>query len=140
MYLDKEQIKEYLPHRDPILLLDSAVISDNSTEAVKYISPDLSLFSGHFPGHPVLPGAYLVESLAQAAALLLLTLPGNTGKTPYLADIRRMHFLRQTAPGSTITLKAALTESAGNGLYECSVSAYLEEDRLAAGVFMMALR
>ena len=140
MYLTKEQIKEYLPHRDPILLLDSADLTGTSIEAVRYIDPDLSIFSGHFPGHPVLPGAYLVESLAQAAALLLLTLPGNAGKTPYLADIRRMHFLRQTAPGSTIILKAALTENTGNGLCECSVSAYLEKKRLAAGIFLMALR
>ncbi len=140
MHLNREQLQSYLPHRDPILLLDSADLTGTSIEAVRYIDPALTIFDGHFPGHPVLPGAYLVESLAQAAALLLLTFPENAGKTPYLAEVRRMRFLRQTAPGSTITLKAALTENAGNGLYECSVSAYQEEDRLAAGVFMMALR
>lgn len=140
MYLTKEQIKEYLPHRDPILLLDSADLTGTSIEAVRYIDPDLSIFSGHFPGHPVLPGAYLVESLAQAAGLLLLTMPGNTGKTPYLAGVRNMRFLRQARPDSNILLRAALSQDAGNGLYECSVSAYLKEDRLAAGVFLMALR
>lgn len=127
MHLNQSAIKELLPHRSPLLLLDEAWLEGKNVEASLYISPDWQIFEGHFPDAPVLPGIYLAESMAQAADLILLSLPGNSGKLPYFMGIKNMRFIRPVYPGATVKLRAELLCDAGGGLYECTVSAFLEE-------------
>lgn len=142
MKLSSEQVKQLIPHREPFLLVDEAtsVNIGQDLSATWFVSPDLELFAGHFPGNPVVPGAYLVEAMAQAAALLLMTDEQNSGKLPLLFSLDKVRFLRQGKPGDIITLTAKILQNAGDGLYDCKVSASTEDGRLAMGVMTLALR
>lgn len=75
-----------------------------------YTLPGLPAFQGHFPGGPVLPGVYLAEAAAQAAAVALMAGGRYGGKLPLLAGIRRAVFRRRVLPGETLEIYAAVTE------------------------------
>jgi 3-hydroxyacyl-[acyl-carrier-protein] dehydratase len=70
--LNINEIKEYLPHRYPLLLVDRVLEweSGKSITAIKNVTVNEEFFSGHFPHKPVMPGVYMIEALAQTAALL----------------------------------------------------------------------
>ena len=77
--LNKEQIMEIIPHRDPFLLIDEIVELEPGVRAVgkKYLRPDEFWFKGHFPQEPVQPGVLTIEMLAQTGAVCCLCLPEN---------------------------------------------------------------
>ena len=72
--LDINQIKQYLPHRYPLLLVDRVLDweSGKQIRAIKNVSANEEFFNGHFPNKPVMPGVLMIEALAQTAALLAL--------------------------------------------------------------------
>lgn len=141
MILEASDINRILPHRPPLLLVDRAVVNpDNTVKAEVYLRPEWEIFQGHFPSYPVLPGIYVTESMAQAAGLLLLTMPGNEGKLPLFLNISQMRFLRPARPGDTMQLSAELVQDAGNGIYECKVFAHIDNKKIAAGRISLALR
>jgi 3-hydroxyacyl-[acyl-carrier-protein] dehydratase len=72
--MDIREIEQILPHRYPFLLVDRVVevVPGQKLIAYKNVSINEPFFSGHFPGHPVMPGVLIVEALAQAAALLAI--------------------------------------------------------------------
>ena len=93
---------EILPHRPPMLLIDSAqrLVPGSECVASLYIDPAWHIFQGHFPGQPVLPGVYAVESMAQAADLLLLSQPRWAGKAPLLAGVEHARFKAKLRRGT----------------------------------------
>ena len=110
--LDHEQVLALLPHRPPMLLIDtvSSLIPGESAQAHFYVRPDLEVFSGHFPGSPILPGIYTAEAAAQAAALLLLTLERYAGMLPLFTGIRQANFRRPIGPGDRMEIHVSLLE------------------------------
>jgi 3-hydroxyacyl-[acyl-carrier-protein] dehydratase len=71
--MDIKEIKEYLPHRYPFLLVDRVVelnLETRSIRAYKNVSVNEPFFNGHFPEHPIMPGVLIIEAMAQAAGLL----------------------------------------------------------------------
>ena len=110
--LTGEQVQALLPHRPPMLFIDevSRLIAGEEAEAVFSAAPGLPAFQGHFPGGPVLPGVYLAEAAAQAAAVALMAGGRYGGKLPLLAGIRRAVFRRRVLPGETLEIYAAVTE------------------------------
>ena len=105
--LDKNQIMEIIPHRDPFLLIDEVEELEIGKRVVakKFIAPDSFWFRGHFPEHPVTPGVLIVEMLAQAGAVCALAMPENKGKIAFFAGIDKAKFRRQVLPGDTLRLR-----------------------------------
>ncbi len=108
--LDKNQIMEIIPHRDPFLLIDEVEELEPGVRAVaiKHIKPDEDWFRGHFPQHPVVPGVLIVEMLAQAGAVCALSLPENRGRIAFFTGIDDVKIRRQVRPGETIRLEVEL--------------------------------
>lgn len=141
MILETSDIKNILPQKDPLLLIDRAEIAEGtSVFAEVFLNPDWEIFKGHFPGRPTLPGIYITESMAQAADLILLTMPGNEKKYPLFLGISRMRFLRPAYPNDTLQLSAKIDCDSGNGMYDCSVSASVNGKKAASGKISLALR
>lgn len=114
--LNKEQIKEIIPHRDPFLLIDEVVELEPGVRVVatKYLRPEESWFKGHFPGMPVQPGVLTIEMLAQAGAVCALSLPENKGKIAFFAGIDKARFRQQVKPGDTLMLSVEMIKSRGS--------------------------
>lgn len=126
MLMNKEQIKEVLPHREPFLLVDQVEEMEvgKSIVATKFVTEDEYYFQGHFPGRPIMPGVLIVESLAQAGGIVVLSMPENKGKLAVFGAIKNAKFKKQVVPGDTLTLKVTmdrLRASSGTGHAEAYV-------------------
>jgi len=107
-----EQIKEYLPHRYPFLLIDRVVEfeKDKRIVAIKCVTVNEPFFPGHFPHLHVMPGVLIVEAMAQAAAVLSLRSLGqkNDGKwVYYFVGIDGARFKRPVTPGDQLRIEVA---------------------------------
>ena len=130
MLMDKDQIKEIIPHREPFLMIDEIQEMEigKSVTAVKHVSPDEYYFKGHFPEKPVMPGVLIVESLAQAGAVAVLSMPENKGKIAFFGGIKDAKFRRQVVPGDDLILKVTfdyMRSRAGTGIGEAFVDGKL---------------
>ena len=114
--LDIRQIMEILPHRYPILLVDRILELEPGVRALGYknVTNNEPVFTGHFPGNPVLPGVYMIEALAQLGGCMILE-PGEfSRKTPYLAGIQSAKFRRPVVPGDRFMMEVRLTKHKRN--------------------------
>lgn len=102
-----EQLKEHLPHREPMLLIDSARENDDGTvSAASVITGDEWFVKGHFPGKPIVPGVILCEMMAQACGLLLKE--RLKGCLPLFAGINNVKFKNIVKPGDTLNIECRL--------------------------------
>ncbi|MDR1101317.1 MAG: 3-hydroxyacyl-ACP dehydratase FabZ [Clostridiales bacterium] len=110
--LNIEQIKEILPHRYPFLLLDRVdeLAAGERCVATKCVTAGEQFFCGHFPAKAVMPGVLIIEALAQAGAVAVLSLPQHKGKTAYFAAIKEARFKRQVVPGDVLTLEMEIVK------------------------------
>ena len=120
MKLNREQIQEIIPHRDPFLLIDRVIEIEpgKTTTGEKDVRVDEYFFKGHFPEEPVMPGVLIIESIAQTGAITLLSLPENKGKIVYFGGLKKAKFKRKVVPGDTLRLEVELCkvkEKFGNG-------------------------
>jgi len=104
---DQTIITRFLPHRYPFLLIDrvTAIEPGKWIEAYKCVSVNEPFFSGHFPGHPVMPGVLQIECLAQTGAFLCTTAPELEGKIPMLTSVNNFKFRRPVVPGEILRLR-----------------------------------
>ena len=118
--LTVEEIKEIIPHRYPMLLIDRVeeLEAGKSIKAKKNVSVNEPFFQGHFPHEPVMPGVLIMEAMAQAGAVALLSMDEFKGKTAYFGGIDKAKFRKKVVPGDTLVLEVELTKvrsSAGCG-------------------------
>ena len=110
-----EEIKRIIPHRYPFLLIDQILEYEPGKRAkgLKNVTVNEPFFTGHFPGHPVMPGVLIVEALAQVGAVSILSVEANKGKIAFFAGIDGFRFKRQVLPGDQLTLEVEITKSKG---------------------------
>jgi 3-hydroxyacyl-[acyl-carrier-protein] dehydratase len=105
--LDIRQIMDRIPHRYPFLLVDRVIdfVPGQRVVAIKNVTMNEPYFQGHFPGAPVMPGVLIIEALAQAGAVLLLSeIPDRAAKLVYFTGIDEARFRRPVVPGDQIRL------------------------------------
>lgn len=114
--LDSTDIQKIIPHRYPMLLIDRVEELEPGKMAVarRNVTIHEEVFNGHFSNNPVLPGALIVESLAQTGAVALLSAPEFKGKTAYFGGIHSAEFRKVVRPGDSMQLKVELTKIRGN--------------------------
>ncbi len=113
--LTKEEIEAILPHRDPFLLLDEVVEIEPGARVVarKKVRADEWYLAGHFPGRPIMPGVLIVEAMAQAGAVAVLSEEQNRGKLALFAGIDAVRFKRIVEPGDELELTCDLERVRG---------------------------
>lgn len=113
--LDSNAIQKIIPHRYPMLLIDRVIELEpgQKATAIRNVTINEEVFNGHFPQNPVLPGALIVESLAQTGAVALLSEPEFAGKTAYFGGIKSAEFRKVVRPGNTLRLEVELEKVRG---------------------------
>lgn len=114
MLLNLEDIKNIIPHRDPMLLI-SEVESESETGIVGYwhLTGEEPFFKGHFPGQPIVPGVLLVESMAQMGAVKLLQMEQFKGRLPLFGGIKNARFRRPVRPGDSVRIELEIVKIKG---------------------------
>lgn len=110
-----QEIMEIIPHRQPFLLLDRVEELEPGVRAVAYknVTYNEPFFAGHFPQEPVMPGVLMVEALAQAGAVAILSLEENKGKTAYFGGINNARFRKKVVPGDVLKLECEIIKRKG---------------------------
>lgn len=114
--LTTTQIMEIIPHRHPFLLIDRVEDYEPGEYCIAYknFTYDEYFFKGHFPEMPIVPGVIMVEALAQAGAVAILSREDFKGKIAVFAGIDRCKFKVPVVPGDTVRLETRLTAIRGN--------------------------
>ena len=101
------EIEQIIPHRDPFLFLDEVLELEPGVRVLarKHVREDEWYFPGHFPGRPIMPGVIIVEALAQAGAVAVLSEEENRGKLALFAGIDDVRFKRIVSPGDELILE-----------------------------------
>ena len=117
MRLSRDEIEQIIPHRAPFIFVDEITEVEFGKRAVGLIHDVAAyheLLAGHFPGFPVMPGALLVEALAEVGAVAALGLPENQGRIAMLTGLDGWRFRRPALPGQSVRLEATLTARRSN--------------------------
>ena len=142
--LDISQIKEYLPHRYPLLLVDRVLSweSGKSITAIKNVTINEEFFNGHFPNKPVMPGVLTIEALAQAAALLSFLSDGrkpDENTVVYFLGIDKARFRRPIEPGDQIKLEVEILRVV-RGIWKYKAIATVDGELAVEAEFMCTMR
>jgi len=117
--MDRQEILESIPHREPFLMVDEIVEwSDARIRCTKTFSGQEDFFAGHYPGFPLVPGVLLCEAAMQAGAILLSRhLTGKSGHVPVATRINDVRFKRMVRPGETMVMEVELVERMADAFF-----------------------
>jgi UDP-3-O-[3-hydroxymyristoyl] N-acetylglucosamine deacetylase/3-hydroxyacyl-[acyl-carrier-protein] dehydratase len=134
--LDVNQIKTFLPHRYPLLMVDKVLsITEREVVGVKSVTANEPFFQGHFPNEPIMPGVLLIEAMAQTGGLLVLC--GLEGKySTYFIRIDNVKFRKKVVPGDTLIFKINLISPIRRGIAIMKGVTYVGDKIVAEGEFM----
>lgn len=138
--ISKEEIKNYLPHREPFLFVDEIleVVPGESAIGIKRFNEDEPFFKGHFPNFPVLPGVIIIETCAQVSAFILLTLEKFRSSFGYLVNVENFKFIKKVHPGETLKVVASLA-NVKFGIAKSKVEAYINDTLVATGTIAIKI-
>ena len=144
MKILKDDIKKYLPHREPFLFVDEVLnINKNSDiHAKKYISDQEYFLKGHFPGNPIFPGVIIIEALGQASGILGFVSMGKTpeeGSIYVLAGVDKVRFRKRVRPGDNIDLYSSVI-SEKRGIWKFDCKAELNNELVCSAIILCADR
>lgn len=128
--MDVREIREYLPHRYPFLLVDRVLelVEGEYIVAIKNVSINEDVFNGHFPHAPIFPGVLIIEALAQASGILgfkTLDKRPADGSIYLFAGIDDVRFKRQVVPGDQLRLESKVV-SVKRGIWKFECRATVE--------------
>ncbi|HEX3875377.1 MAG TPA: 3-hydroxyacyl-ACP dehydratase FabZ [Bryobacteraceae bacterium] len=114
--LDINEIRKILPHRYPFLLVDRIIeLEAERVVGIKNVTVNEPFFSGHFPDFPVMPGVLIVEAMAQAAGVLVLSgIPDRDQKLVFLVAIENARFRKPVVPGDQLRLEMTVVKRRSN--------------------------
>lgn len=142
--MEVNEIREYLPHRYPFLLVDRVIELDlpRSIVAIKNVSINEPFFNGHFPDLPVMPGVLIVEAMAQAAGILGFKTQDKKpadGSIYYFVGADDVRFKRPVVPGDQLQLRAEYI-SDRRGIWKFQVSSSVAGEFVAGATILCADR
>ncbi|GLK62166.1 3-hydroxyacyl-[acyl-carrier-protein] dehydratase FabZ [Azotobacter vinelandii] len=143
--MDINEIREYLPHRYPFLLVDRVVdldVEGQRIRAYKNVSINEPFFNGHFPQHPIMPGVLIIEAMAQAAGILgfkMLDVKPADGTIYYFVGSDKMRFRQPVIPGDQLILEARFL-SAKRSIWKFECQALVDDKQVCSGEIICAER
>jgi 3-hydroxyacyl-[acyl-carrier-protein] dehydratase len=142
--LDINQIKEYLPHRYPLLLVDRVLHweAGKSITAIKNVTINEEFFNGHFPHKPVMPGVMMIEALAQTAALLSFLTAGHKpdhNSVVYFLGIDGARFKRPVEPGDQLKMEVEMVRAA-RGIFKYKAKGLVDGQLAVEADLMCTMR
>jgi 3-hydroxyacyl-[acyl-carrier-protein] dehydratase len=134
-FLNKQQITDLLPHREPMLLIDElhTIKKLSSATAIVYVKKDSFFVQGHFPGNPVMPGVLIVEAFGQAAAALTahgIDKETYDNKLVFLMGIEKARFRSPVIPDCKLELKIQAIRTHGR-VWKYKGEAFVDEKKMA---------
>jgi 3-hydroxyacyl-[acyl-carrier-protein] dehydratase len=116
--IEIDRIKQMIPHRYPMLMVDRIIDVVPSTRAtgIKNVTINEPFFQGHFPSFPVMPGVLIIEAMAQTAAVLVVDSlgPHTEGRLVYFMTIESARFRKPVVPGNTVHIHVVKQRHRGN--------------------------
>ena len=138
---DTGSIMDILPHRYPFLLIDriTEIEPGKRVVGIKNVTASEPFFQGHFPGHPIMPAVLIIEAMAQAGGVLLLsTLADPRGKLVYFSGIDSARFRRPVTPGDQIRFECEMIKLRGP-ICKMRGVAYVGDDKVAEAELMSSI-
>jgi len=134
--MNRDEIKNILPHREPMLLVDEVELVDDVAIGRYTVNGNEFFLQGHYPDNPIVPGVILCEMMAQSSCLLVQI----EGKkfTPFFTGLNKVKFKEKVVPGDTITFKSQKTAQKGP-FYFISSNGYVNDKLCVTGELSFAI-
>ncbi|MBN08180.1 MAG: 3-hydroxyacyl-[acyl-carrier-protein] dehydratase FabZ [Rhodospirillaceae bacterium] len=133
-----EEIIKMIPHRYPFLLIDRVqdVVPETSATGIKNVTINEPFFPGHFPDKPVMPGVLIIESMAQTAAVLVVSGLGTEteGKLVYFMSVESARFRKPVIPGDRLEIRVIKRQTRGS-VWKFEGQAYVQNILVAESGF-----
>jgi len=141
---DIHEVKNFLPHRYPFLLVDRVIEATPETKltALKNVTYNEPFFEGHFPARPVMPGVLIIEALAQASAIMASYGSGDVdpeNRIYYFTGIDKARFKRPVEPGDQLIFEVELIRKIRN-MWKCSATAKVDGQLAASAELMFTFK
>ena len=144
MEMNISEVKNFLPHRYPFLLIDRVISfeSGKNLTAIKNVSFNEPQFTGHFPDQPIMPGVLIIEAMAQTAALLAfksLDITKPEDHVVYFVGIDQARFKKPVVPGDQLIITAEIVRNL-KGIWKFAVKAEVDGKLVSEAVLMCTMR
>lgn len=139
-HMDIQDIMDVLPHRYPFLLVDRILeLTDEKVVGIKCVTMNEPFFQGHYPGHPIMPGVLIIESLVQTGAMFILKkIDDPSVKVPYFVKIDKVKFRKPVVPGDVIRHECELVSQKGM-MFVIIGKSYVDGKVVCEGEFTAAI-